>query len=198
MINPNLITTKRVGELPIEPLTVDSIIPHEIGGILNQATINDLLNLLRPLVGKLQYEIITLDVNTQYILDNFDATGLGINICAGFAICNGNNGTKNRDGRTSLGYGTTYNFVGALNGNASHTLTESQLPIHSHLNGIADNDLAIFVYNGVTNGMPGQSTRTVNSENLARTFQGSTSQVGNNQPFSIMNPSVVTLTIMKL
>jgi len=198
MIDPNLITTKSVGELPPLPLTVDSLIPHELTGDLYKSTVQQLLQLLRPLVGKLQYEIVELDVNTQYILDNFDGTGLGINLCEGFAICNGQNGTKNRDGRISIAYGTTYNFAGAFNGNASHTLTESQLPIHSHFNGIADDGNQLFVYGSTTNGMPGLSSRTVTSENLARNNQGLTSQVGSNQSFSLMNPSIVTLTIMKL
>jgi hypothetical protein len=198
MIDPNLITTKSVGELPPLPLTVDSVIPHELTGDLYKGTIQQLIQLIRPLVGKLQFEIVELDVNTQYILDNFDETGLGKNLCLGFAICNGQNGTKNRDGRTSIAYGTTYNFAGAFNGNANHTLTESQLPIHSHFNGIADDGTQIFVYNNTTNGMPGLATRSVTSENTSRTFQGQTSQVGGNQSFSLMNPSIVTLTIMKL
>jgi hypothetical protein len=198
MINPNDVTTISVGELPSVPITIDSLIAHELSGDLNKSTINQLLQLLRPLVGKLQYEIVELDVNTQYILDNFDETGLGKNLCLGFAICNGQNGTKNRDGRTSIAYGTTFNFAGAFNGNATHTLTENQLPIHSHFNGIADDGTQIFVYNNTTNGMPGLATRSIVSETLARTFQGNTSQVGGNQSFSLMNPSIVTLTIMKL
>jgi hypothetical protein len=198
MIDPNLITTKSVGELPTSPLTVDSVIPHELTGDLYQGTIQQLLQLLRPLVGKLQFEIVQLDVNTQYVLDNFDETGLGRNLCEGFALCNGNNGTKNRDGRTSIAYGTTFNFPGAFNGNASHTLTEAQMPNHSHFNGIADNDNVIFVYGGVTNGLPGLATGSVQSENTPRTNQGRTSQVGSNQPFSLMNPSIVTVTMMKL
>ena len=198
MIDPNTTTTISVGELPPENPTVNSLIAHELLGVLKKSTISQLLDLLRPLVGKMQYEIVHLDVTNQYILDNFDNTGLGINLCAGFAICNGQNGTKNRNGRTSIAYGTTYNFVGALNGNASHTLTESQLPIHSHFNGLSDNEQVLFVYGSTTAGLPGLATATMDAQSSPRTFQGLTSQTGGNQSFSLLNPSIVTLTIMKL
>ena len=198
MIDPNLVTTINVGSLPSQDITTSSLIAHELLGVLKKSTVEQLLQLLRPLVGKLQFEVVQLDVNTQYVIDNFDATGLGKNLCLGFAICNGQNGTKNRDGKISISYGVNYNFVGAFQGNTSHTLTESQLPIHSHLNGIADDVSALFVYGSTTVGMPGASSRTISSENLPRINQGITSQVGSNQSFSIMNPSIVTLTIMKL
>jgi len=116
MIDPNLVTTVRVGELPPEPLTLDSLIPHEIGTDLKSGTIQQLLDLLRPLVGKLQYEVVRMSVPAQYIIDNFDVTGLGTNLCLGFAICNGNNGTENLDGRSGIGYGTVNNFVGLTGG----------------------------------------------------------------------------------
>lgn len=198
MIDPNLITTTRVGELPPQNFSLTDLIPHEVGTDLKSGTIQQLLDLLRPLVGKLQFELVHLDVPTQYVLDNFDATGLGKNLCLGFALCNGQNGTINRDGRTSIGYGTTFNFPGFLNGNATHTLTEAQLPIHSHLNGVADDNGNLFVYESVTDGLPGLATASVQTENTPRTKQGRTSQVGTNQSFSLMNPSVVTIIMMKL
>jgi hypothetical protein len=116
MIDPNLITTNRVGELPISAFSLTDLIPHEVGVDLKSGTIQQLLDLLRPLVGKLQFEVVRMSVTTQYITDNFDITGLGKNLCLGFAICNGNNGTENLDGRSGVGYGTVNNFVGLTGG----------------------------------------------------------------------------------
>jgi len=62
---------------------------------------------------------------------NFDPSGLGR---AGFqyegwAICNGNNGTTNDNGRTYIGYDPTdYPTLGAQGGEKLHTLTEPELP----------------------------------------------------------------------
>lgn len=81
------------------------------------------------------YEVKEIDVNLTvsptYITDNFSPTGLGIGAMDGFAICNGNNGTKNRNGLTSIGYGTSYPTVGATGGSkdavvVSHTHTYSK------------------------------------------------------------------------
>src|SRR3990172_7309905 len=116
MIDPNLITTIRVGELPPSVFSLTDNIPHEVGTDLKSGTIQQLLDFLRPLVGKLQFEVVRMSVNTQYITDNFDITGLGTNLCLGFAICNGNNGTENLDGRSGIGYGTVNNFVGFTGG----------------------------------------------------------------------------------
>ena len=45
MINPDLITTVRVGELPPEPFSLTDLIPHEVGTDLKQGTIQQLLDL---------------------------------------------------------------------------------------------------------------------------------------------------------
>lgn len=184
MIDPNLITTIRVGELPPVDLSLASVIPHEVGTDLKQGTIQQLLDLLRPLVGKLQYEITELDVTTQYIADNFDETGLGKNLCLGFAICNGHNGTKNRDGRSSIAYGSNFGFVGVLGGSKdavvvahSHTYTQYQLDQEVSANG-----------NGV---------RSLN-KNDTQVGDFSTSSSGISGADKNYHPYIVTLTIMKL
>lgn len=77
------------------------------------------------------YEVKEIDVNLTttptYLTDNFDNTGLGINGMVGFAICNGNNGTRNRAGKVSVGYGPGFATIGANGGYADSTLVE-----HSH------------------------------------------------------------------
>jgi len=76
-----------------------------------------LLNEIAPL-----YEVKELDIPDSqlatFLTANFDLTGFGINNYAGFAICNGSNGTRNRGGRTSIGYdATNYATIGATGGN---------------------------------------------------------------------------------
>ena len=186
MINPDLITTVRVGELAPEPFSLTDLIPHEVGTDLKSGTIQQLLDLLRPLVGKLQYEVIEMDVTTQYITDNFDSTGLGINLCEGFAICNGNNGTKNRDGRTGIAYGTNYSFIGFTGGSSTHTLLEGEMPIHAHVINEVYNENTT----GTKVGSGGGTIETVGTQN--------TSTTGGNLPHNNMQPYIVTLMIMKL
>lgn len=181
MIDPNLITTIRVGELPPVDLSLASVIPHEIGTDLKQGTIQQLLDLLRPLVGKLRYEVVELDVTTQYIVDNFDSTGLGKNLCLGFAICNGQNGTKNRDGRSSIAYGTNFGFVGVLGGSK-----DSVLVSHSHTTAIKRH-----TNSGGTMGLFDQATNGANEVYTSST-EGVSGTDKNYYPY------IVTLTIMKL
>ncbi len=198
MINPNDITTIRVGELPPNPPTLESKIPHELGTDLKYFTIQQLITFLQPYVGVFQYETKRLAVTQAYIDENFDETGLGRNICIGWAIRNGNNGTDNIDGKVGVAYGTSNNVIGQIGGLVSAPLTLDQLPNHSHLNGIADDATGLFVYGSTTSGMPGSADRSTVSEGNSRTYQGNTSAVGSNAPVSRMQPYIIDLYIMKL
>ena len=131
MINPNDITTVRVGELPSAAFSLTDKIPHEVGVDLKQGTIQDLITFIAPLIGAVQFEVKTLHVNSAYIAANFDGTGLGINLMLGFAICNGNNGTLNMDGKVNIGYGSTYNVIGQNGGSKDAVLVQH----HHHKNG---------------------------------------------------------------
>jgi hypothetical protein len=80
-------------------------------------------------------DIIEVDCSTAYLQANFDGTGLGRNERAGWAICNGNNGTRNRAGRFPVGYDASrweYNTIGNIGGQEAVTLTVGQLPPHMH------------------------------------------------------------------
>ena len=186
MIDPNLITTIRVGELPPDPLSLTSKIPHEVGTDLKYDTIQGLVDLLAPLVGKMQFEVVRMSVTTQYITDNFDGTGLGINLCVGFAICNGNNGTENLDGRVGIGYGASYSFVGINGGTATHTLLESEMPAHNH-------DINMVGYNLVTGNGDEYVVRSTGTQ-VAKV----TDTKGGGQPHNNMQPYIVQLYMMKL
>ena len=53
------------------------------------------------------------------------------NIPTGWALCDGNNGTPNLTDRFIVGAGNDYT-VGATGGEATHTLTENEMPKHRH------------------------------------------------------------------
>ena len=184
MINPNDITTIRVGELPPSPPTLESKIPHELGTNLNYFTIQQLIAFLQPYVGVFQYETKRLAVNQAYITDNFDETGLGKNICLGWAIRNGNNGTDNIDGKVGVAYGVSNNVIGQTGGSRdavvvahSHTYTQYQLDQEVSANG-----------NGV---------RSLNKNNT-QVGDFSTSSSGISGVGKNMQPYIIDLYIMKL
>ena len=185
MINPNDITTIRVGELPPNIPTLESKIPHELGTNLNYFTIQQLIAFLQPYVGVFQYETKRLAVNQAYITDNFDETGLGRNICLGWAIRNGNNGTDNIDGKVGIAYGASNNVIGHTDGSKTQTLLANQIP-ELTVNFTGSND---------DNGDDGEflitSTRQSNGAKTLKTVAG-------NQPHSIMQPYIIDLYIMKL
>lgn len=84
------------------------------------------------------FEVKHLDVNVTanpgYMAANFDNTGLGINNMVGFAICNGQNGTINRTGRTSIGYGSGYATIGATGGSKDAVVVDHNHDIDYNLN----------------------------------------------------------------
>lgn len=137
MINPNDITTVRVGELPLSAITPSAKFPFETADeFLKQNTIQALIDYLSLQVNAIQYQIIDMWVTETYIEDNLDATGLGINLLTGFALCNGQNGTPNLDGLVSIGYGTNYPNIGGFGGSK-----DAVLVAHTHtVDGTAGND----------------------------------------------------------
>lgn len=138
-------------------------------------------------------DVKELDVNTAYIASNFDPTGLGINERLGWAICNGNNGTRDRGGRVSMQYNATFPTLGAIGGSPNTVLVS-----HNHLNGIANEIVGTFVYGGTTSGMPGSATFSVAEDNGARTYQGNTSTSGESGTNKNYQPYIVSLFIQKL
>lgn len=187
-IDPELTSTVRVGELPTGTLSLTDKIPREKDdAILYQGTLQELLDLFRPLVGKLAYEAVTMIVDAQYIIDNFDLTpgvnmGLGINLCEGFAIRNGNNGTDNADGRVDVAYGITFNAIGGIGG-----YPDTVVVSHSH--GLSQ------IKNNTNNGGPnGFYDRTLGGASTTYTTDSTgVSGVGKNyQPYRVV------LKMMKL
>lgn len=182
-IDPNLITTASVGELPDAPPLLTSLLAHETvsDNLLKQMTIQQLVDLIAPLVSAIQYQIITLHVDSAYIEGNFDVTGLGINLMVGYAICNGNNGTINKDGRVGIAYGSNYNVVGAIGGSKDAVVVE-----HSHLSGSYNTGGGNLLYTNT--GLENGSDKVYQSTNST-----GVSGTGMN-----MQPYLVELQIMKL
>lgn len=66
-------------------------------------------------------EIKMLNVTQEFIDANFDATGLGVLNYTGWAVCNGNNGTKDFSGRVAIG-NSEYYPIGTTGGNKDAVL----------------------------------------------------------------------------
>jgi len=84
-------------------------------------------------------EIKMLAMSELDIANEFDSTGLGVLKYVGFAIANGNNGTYDFTRKTPIGYDPTtfisgfdYSIMGNTFGEEKHTLTEPEMPSHSH------------------------------------------------------------------
>lgn len=183
MINPNDITTVRVGELPLSAITPSAKFPFETADeFLKQNTIQALIDYLSLQVNAIQYQIIDMWVTETYIEDNLDATGLGINLLTGFALCNGQNGTPNLDGLVSIGYGTNYPNIGGFGGSKDAVVVE-----HSHtVNGILSYSNT-FGINGLYDRSNTASPNGISTE--------STGVSGTNKN---MQPYIVLLKLMKL
>lgn len=194
-IDPNLVTTVQVKELPPNPLSLTDNIPHEVGDILSRATMQELVDFIRANSQSYQYEIkIIRAPNIDYINDNFDmlpsaTQGLGLvgGLWEGWAICNGNNGTDNLDGITFIGYGANYGTLGQFVGEAEHTLTIDEMPSHNH--GILTNESDSGNNNNYVQGgdLESPSLSPVGTELR-----------GGGEPHNNMQPSMVVLKIMKL
>lgn len=200
-IDPSLITTVQVSELPPNPITLEGLFAHQEGDVLSKSTIQQLVDFVRSQSSSYAYEtkILTLPQasSNAYINANFDMTpgstqGLGKvdGLWNGWAIHNGNNGTENLDGQTLIGYGANYNTIGQFIGEKEHTLTIPELPVVSPINGS-------FFKKGT--GFGGTSGLTVGDNGTNNFAPGELiAPFGGGQAHNNMQPSMVVLMIMKL
>jgi hypothetical protein len=184
-LDPALLSSTRIGQLAPADFSLTDNLAHEVGTQLKRGTVQQLVGLLAPLVTALQFQVIELDVTASYIADNFDITGLGTNLCLGYAICNGQNNTKNRNGLVPLGYGVNYTAVGGTGGSATHALTVAQIPAMQ----------VPFTASSADNGDAGNFIITSNVESLP---VKNLTTGGAGTAHNIMQPYIITLMIQKL
>lgn len=199
-IDPNLVTTVQVSELPPATFVPESILAHQIGDILSRGTIQELVNYIRSESVSQPYETKFLTIPqsgaTEYIETNFDMT-VGVNqgigkvggIWEGWAIHNGNNGTYNLDGQTLIGFGANYGTIGQFVGSETVTLNTNQIPSHSHS--------VTLKGSGNTSGGTAQNVVTNVTNNAADVIVTSGS-TGGGQAHNNMQPSMVCLMIYKM
>jgi hypothetical protein len=133
-------------------------------------------------VGFVTGDIKEVDCTNQYIIDNFEANGLGKNERTGWAICNGNNGTTDRNGRVSMPYGSGYLTMRTLGGSADAVLVS-----HSHPNSLFNPaNGSGFIYNFDSVG---------DKEHYG---QKATETVGETATNKNLQPYIVTLFIQKI
>lgn len=140
------------------------------------------------------YEVKQLDIPLavfdDYITNNYDGTGLGIGESDGFARCNGNNGTVNRNGRVSIGYDpVNYATIGSSSGAKEITLEAKNIP---------QLDITVKVTNAGGGGSP--FSKIVASGSGTEDDKTYTDAVGfaDNTAISIMQPYIVTLFIQRI
>lgn len=130
--------------------------------------------------------MVIKSVSNAYITNNFDGTGLGINEEVGYALPNGNNGTRNYDDKLPIPYGVSNLVMGATKGSNTVTLLATNIP---PLN-------VGFTPSGQDNGNVGNYIETGNAESYA---DKTLSTIGTNStPFSIEPKTIVTLYTVKL
>lgn len=199
-INPADITTIRVGELPIGDIELTSKIPVENGTQLEQVTGQKIVDFINTNSNAFQFEIRDLFVNQTYIDDNFNGTGLGVNLMTGWAICNGQNGTPNMDGLVSIGYGSNYNVINAIGGSKNAVVVEHRHELFTtDLESGADSDIGATskVARRMT-GSGGQDYRLQPSSTGADATVGLSSLEGVDGTDKNMQPYRVLLKVMKL
>lgn len=166
---------------------IQTIIDNIADGVPNTALkVRTALNAIADGTA-ISYQVVELDVPTSYIAANFDATGLGINERVGWAICNGNNGTRNRLGRVAMQYSPSYPTLGATGGSADAVVVE-------HTHATTPNTNIEF---GSGDSVSRSRTSAV-SAGIGNPINVSISTTGESGVGKNLQPYIVTLFIMKL
>ena len=134
-----------------------------------------------------QYDIKAIYANSTYLGDNFESNGLGKNLRAGWAICNGNNGTPNISNRVIVQYGSDFPTLNAVGGSK-----DAVVVAHEH-----DIDNVGNVNNGKTGGeITNQTSRWDSGSGTL--LKGTAKSVGESGVNKNMQPYIVLVYIMKL
>ena len=150
-------------------------------------TAAEMRTLLTALLDPPSGTIIMKDVTNAYILSNFDGTGLGINEEVGYAICNGNNTTRNWAGRVPVAYGGAYLTMGEQKGDKDAVVVS-----HTHSTNPTTN-LAYGSGDGIVRGRADSYP-----EGLGESINVTIQSTGVSGIDKNMQPYIVTLITMKL
>jgi hypothetical protein len=146
--------------------------------------LEDFLEEFHPWLPK---DVKEIDCTQEYITANFDASGLGKNERLGWAICNGNNGTRNRQGRVGVQYSPyefEFSYLGQASGEKAHALTEAENAPHTH------------PIDKAGNGSGPTARYSTNGSSFSG--GGSTGSSGQGQSHNNLQPYIVSLFIQKL
>ncbi len=132
------------------------------------------------------------NIVTESMLNNYDFegeippgvivmwSGVANNIPSGWVLCNGDNGTPDLRDRFVVGAGNTYS-VGAKGGEATHTLTVAEMPLHTH--GVPTNSTTNGSYTtGYGVGAPNTKLAAGSRVELVNTSARGTTSSHNNMP----------------
>ena len=126
-------------------------------------------------------DIKVIKADATYLANNFEVDGLGKNLRAGWAICNGNNGTDNLQGRVPIHYSADFP-LGTVGGSKDAVVVE-----HSH---------GLPVEGGGNLNIQSIVTNANNDEGYSETNR--TTTVGVSGKNKNMQPYLATVYIMKL
>jgi hypothetical protein len=156
-------------------------------GLNTALEVRTILQALRDEVFVLN-EVKLLNVDSDFVSDNFDGTGLGLNSMLGFAICNGDNNTEDYRRKVPVGYdatafvsGNDYSILGNTFGEENHVLTIDEMPAHNH-------EVSGTLAAGVSAG--GSGTFSFGDTD--------TTDAGNDEAHNNMQPSIVALFIQRI
>ena len=125
-------------------------------------------------------DIKVIKADATYLANNFEVDGLGKNLRAGWAICNGNNGTDNLQGRVPIHYSRDFP-LGTSGGSKDAVVVE-----HSH---------------GLKYGSSGTGTKYPETPYITDSITGNmqgTEITGVSGKNRNMQPYLATVYIMKL
>lgn len=134
-------------------------------------------------------DVQLVDCSDAYITANFDGTGLGISDRVGWAICNGNNGTRNWNGKVPLSYGVDYTTMGATGGSKDAVVVDHTHKTIASTGAIAFHNASTHFNDGGETWASGGTT----DEKLTGIVNEGVSGTNKN-----MQPYTVVLAIMKL
>ena len=142
-------------------------------------------------------DVKEIDCDNAYIIANFDSTGLGQGNRLGWAICNGQNGTRNRNGLVGVAWGTLYNTMGVTFGSKDAVVIDHDHLLAKQTIVANNNDLTSANYITRIGESAGDGSYVLRGGSGVPDI-GKSSRNGVSGTNKNMQPSIVSLFIMKL